>query len=120
MNTDTVELVRKEFRRLFKEACEEPLEPDGSKELDYTFDHTVKYALTKTLPEQWDDAARKYVYPKLAEFATRVSLAKDPPNRATVQREARYVIKKYRDKYRKKGIPLVWCDGYPDIVETSP
>ena len=109
MSCNQVKAARADFDKCFFDVCTKPLTVKARKHLGWIFEHTVEYALCRADQTQnWNDDAKKYVIPKLIEFAARVDAAsRDIVRKKVLHREADFVIR----KYRHDG-PVVWCDGF--------
>lgn len=113
MSSRRASTPKEEFLNLFEDACDESLDDQAKAKLEWLYQVTIQHALDNG--KTWNDEARIYVLPKLAELASRVESFPGPiVTGPALAHAADWVIKKYRKKYRDNGFLLAWCDGYPE------
>ena len=107
MASTSVAEAREEFFTQFTAVCEKGLSADALDELEWVFQHTVRYAMEEK-KKKWNNKARAYVLPKLAELAARVhfSVATEA-SKGHVLTASDYVVFKYKGAGR-----VVWCKDY--------
>lgn len=107
MAPPSVAEAREEFFNQFMAVCEKELSKEALEELGFVFHYTVRHAM-QVGKKKWNNKARAYVLPKLAEFAARVHFSvQTQAGKGHVFSAADYVVFKYKGAGR-----VVWCKEY--------
>lgn len=105
--------AKKDFDDSFEAVFEEELSQEARAMLDWLFHNTIGRALCHPeRPQEWNDTARIYVLPKLAELAVRIEAVAGTATWETILDRAEHVITKYNTP-----AVVVWCDGFTEAAE---
>lgn len=119
LGCDDIELVEAEFFATFDLACDKPFH-NICPTLDEVFQKTVCNAMCGDDQKMWDDEARLYVLPKVAELATRIEMKLGGTASAAIAKSvAHKLIMKYWNRYRKKAV-VEWCKGWEKDLPCPP
>ena len=104
--------VKAEYDELFDRVCDEDFD-EIREVLDEVFRRTLEEAMCRQCkPMVWNDEARHYVLPKLAELAKRIERKPSGTTSPDIALEiAECVIEKYYQRFRKMGV-VEWCKGW--------
>ena len=107
--------AEQDFHAKFNTHCTKTLNPEARGRLAWLFENTIRRQICRG--GDWDEAAKKYVLPKVGELASQVQgAAEDPATGGAIMREAEDVVR----RHRPVGI-LAWCDGvFVDDAEPAP